>query len=70
MASQVAVRLLERRPIPGRAGRLVVTIELACGCVVDREVAADRVLDDVDPPRAVGKYACPVEHPVVAGETR
>lgn len=63
MASQAAVAIRELR-ILEQADRVIATLELACGCVVTREIVRDRIVDDVDPPRAVGKYPCPQGHPV------
>ncbi len=62
MASQAAIALLEWEAIDEQ--RVRARLRLACGCVVTREIARDRILDDVDPPRAVGKYPCPLGHPV------
>lgn len=63
MASQAAVAIRELQPAES-SGRVIATLELACGCVVTREIARDRILDDIEPPRAVGKYPCPEGHPV------
>ena len=63
MASHAAVAIRELRP-SGQIDRVHATLELACGCVVTREIARDRILDDVDPPRAVGKYPCAHGHTV------
>ncbi len=64
MASQAVQQLLEEsRPADGR---LRVRLKLVCGCEVEKTVEADRVIDTVDGLRlAVGKYPCPLEHPVV-----
>lgn len=43
----------------------LVTLRLACGCVVTRTIAADRLLELSGERRAVGKYPCPERHPVV-----
>jgi hypothetical protein len=63
MVSQAAIAIRELRPA-AQADRVFATLELACGCVVTREIARDRILDDVEPARAVGKYPCPQGHPV------
>ncbi|MFV8752757.1 hypothetical protein ACNOYE_19585 [Nannocystaceae bacterium ST9] len=63
MVSQSAVAIVELRPAE-QAERVIATLALACGCVVTHEIARDRILDDVEPPRAVGKYPCPLGHPV------
>jgi len=63
MASQSVAQLLEESPLPD--GRLHLRLRLACGCELERDVSADRVIDTVDGLRlAVGKYGCPVGHPV------
>lgn len=62
MASQGASAIVAVESID--AERVRATLRLDCGCVVTREIARDRILDDVDPPRAVGKYPCPLGHPV------
>jgi hypothetical protein len=48
----------------GEPSTRVATLELACGCVVTRTIAADRLLDLGGASRAVGKYSCPENHPV------
>lgn len=64
MASQAVAKLLDESPAAN--GELKVRLELVCGCVIDKTVAADRVIDTVDGLRlAVGKYSCPLDHPVV-----
>jgi hypothetical protein len=41
------------------------TLELACGCVVTRAIARDRILvTEEGERRAIGKYPCPLDHPV------
>lgn len=66
MVSQSATRILELAAVD-EPGKIRATLELTCGCVVTRTVARDRILDDVDPPRAVGKYPCPEGHGVGRG---
>ena len=66
MVSQAAVAIRALREAE-QADRVIATLELACGCVVTREIGRDRILDDIDPPRAVGKYPCPQGHPVASG---
>jgi hypothetical protein len=66
MPSHSARRILEDRPLPG--GRAWARLELACGCVVEGELAADRLVDAEDGHRiAVGKYPCPRGHVVRDG---
>jgi hypothetical protein len=64
MASQVAIRVVRMEKLTET--RVRATLELACGCEVTREIAADRIVDDAADGvvRAVGKYPCPVDHPV------
>ncbi|MFT3843403.1 MAG: hypothetical protein QM723_40850 [Myxococcaceae bacterium] len=63
MASQAVSKLLEESPAAD--GQLKVRLELVCGCVIEKTVAADRVIDTVDGLRLpVGKYSCPLDHPV------
>ncbi len=63
MASQAVAKLLHESPLED--GRLHVRFRLVCGCEVELDVAADRVLDTTDGLRlAVGKYPCPNGHPV------
>lgn len=41
------------------------TLLLACGCEVTRTIARDRILFTEDGERrAIGKYPCPLDHPV------
>jgi hypothetical protein len=64
MASQAVQQLLEE--LPAEDGRLKVRLRLICGCEIERNVEADRVISTVDGVRlAVGKYSCPLGHPVV-----
>ena len=61
MVAQAAIELREVQP--ASPGRLRATLLLACGCVIEREIAADRVLERDDGSRfAVGKYPCPAGH--------
>lgn len=63
MSAHSALALLAE--IPAADGRVLATLRLACGCVVERNIAADRILQAEDGRRfAIGKYACPVGHPV------
>lgn len=43
-------------------GRVNARLRLACGCVVQRSIAADRILQVDAGPIAVGKYSCPEGH--------
>lgn len=64
VVSQAAEALLEVTPIPDDPARVDVRLRLRCGCVVQRQIAADRILDRPDGTRfAVGKYPCPASHP-------
>ncbi|MEM6954655.1 MAG: hypothetical protein AAF411_09555 [Myxococcota bacterium] len=63
MASQRAIAVHEVRPLS--EGRMHVRFELACGCVIERELASDRLIPTEDGPLLVGKYPCPVGHPLV-----
>jgi hypothetical protein len=64
MASQAVDELLEE--LPAADGRLQVRLRLICGCEIEKTVAGDRVITTVDGLRlAVGKYSCPLDHPVV-----
>ena len=61
MASQRALRLLECTPLPGpgATGEVEATLELGCGCVVTRRLAADRIVRSVDGVTlVVGKFSC------------
>ncbi len=62
MASQAADEILGLEDVSDQ--RVRATLRLACGCVVTREIARDRIVDDIEPARAVGKYPCPQGHPV------
>jgi|JI6StandDraft_1071083.scaffolds.fasta_scaffold1183967_2 hypothetical protein len=65
MPSQGAKAVLALRDAD--EGARVATLELACGCVVTRTIAADRILETEDGERrAIGKYPCPLDHPVRA----
>ncbi len=58
MATQRAVELLEAAPTCG--GHVRATLRLGCGCVVTREIAADRIQTTVDGKTlVVGKFPCP-----------
>ncbi len=63
MPSHSARRLVSEKP--AAPGRIEAEIELVCGCVIRREVAADRIATFEDGGRfPVGKYPCPKGHPV------
>ena len=66
MASQRAVRIENSTARLGTdPPEVLAVIELACGCVVERVLASDRILETVDGLQiAVGKYPCPVGHPL------
>lgn len=65
MVSQAAIRVLDVAAVPGSTDVLDAKIELRCGCVIERRVAADRILEREDgEPFAVGKFPCPVGHRV------
>ena len=58
MAAQRAVELLQAAP--GCGGRVRATLRLGCGCVVVRELEADRIQQTVDGATlVVGKFPCP-----------
>jgi hypothetical protein len=58
MATQRAVELLQA--VPGCAGRVRATLRLGCGCVVVREMDADRIQQTVSGDTlVVGKFPCP-----------
>jgi len=58
MAPQRALQLLQAEPLC--AGRVRATLQLFCGCVVTRDVAADRIQTTVDGATlVVGKFPCP-----------
>ena len=64
MVSQAARALLSEAPVPGEPGQVRVTLQLVCGCTVERNIAADRIIATVEGKRlAVGKYPCPLDHP-------
>lgn len=65
MVSQPATRLLSTAALPDDDTRVQATLELRCGCTVTQAIAIDRILQRPDGERiAVGKYRCPVGHPV------
>jgi hypothetical protein len=65
MPSQSAIEVLE--VIERADDALTVTLRLACGCVVTRDIARDRLLvTDEGEKRAIGKYPGPLDHPVCA----
>ena len=63
MTLHAAAALLAEEPLPD--GRVLARLRLACGCVIERPLAADRILEAADGRRfAVGKYPCPLSHAV------
>jgi hypothetical protein len=57
MAAQRALRLLHAETLA--TGLVRATLELGCGCVVTREVAADRIQTTVTGATlVVGKFPC------------
>jgi hypothetical protein len=49
-------------------GRVQATLELQCGCTIVRRLDENRLLTAEDGARlAVGKYPCPLGHPVRGG---
>ena len=63
MASQRALRLIEKQPHD--EGQVLATFELACGCVVTRAIAADRIQPtSAGETLLVGKFPCPERHPL------
>lgn len=63
MPAHAAHRLIAERRLAD--GRIAAEIELVCGCVIRRDVAADRIADLDDGRRfPVGKYPCPRGHTV------
>ena len=62
MVAQAAQDLIALAP--AGKGRVQARLRLACGCTIDRELSADRVLERDGGARfVVGKYPCPVDHP-------
>jgi hypothetical protein len=58
MAAQRALRLLHAEPLD--TDRVMATLELGCGCVVTRAIAADRIQQTVEGATLVaGKFPCP-----------
>lgn len=58
-------QIVHEVPLPD--GRAEVTLELACGCSIVRRLDHNRLLTAEDGVRlAVGKYPCPMGHPVRA----
>jgi hypothetical protein len=65
VVSQAAIRVLDVAAVPGSPDVLDAKIELRCGCVIERRVAAERILERESGERfAVGKYPCPLGHRV------
>ncbi len=67
MTSHAAAEILSIAPTSD--GRVHARLRLVCGCVFEGGIAADRVLDGRDADGAetriaVGKYRCPLDHPV------
>ena len=64
MVSQSAVRIISERS-SDTGTHLDATLELACGCEVTVKVEPQRIFTADDGVRlAVGKYPCPLNHPV------
>ena len=64
MPSHAVRRLITVEPA-AEPSRVVVTVELLCGCEITRTIGEDRILDRPGGERfAVGKLPCPVGHPV------
>lgn len=58
MGAQRAVELLEAAPSCG--GHVRATLRLGCGCVITRDMAADRIQTTVEGKTlVVGKFPCP-----------
>lgn len=67
MPSHAVRRLLGLAPDPSDSGRVVATLELVCGCRVERSLPEDRIVERPGGERfAVGKVPCPLGHPVRA----
>ena len=67
MSFQAVRRIVLERPLAD--GRAEVALELACGCALVRRLDERRLVTTVEGARlAVGKYPCPVGHPVARGE--
>ena len=67
MASQAVRRLLDATPAPDDPAAVVATLELQCGCRVERVLPEDRIVERPGGERfAVGKIPCPVGHPIRA----
>ncbi|MCH9687475.1 MAG: hypothetical protein K0V04_38935 [Deltaproteobacteria bacterium] len=65
MASHAVQRLLSSTPSPDDSTRVEVCVELACGCRLTRTIAADRIVERPGGESfAVGKFPCPLDHPV------
>lgn len=62
MVSQAARNVVSVRDVDPDATTVTCVLELACGCVVERVVARDRLLELGGELRAVGKYPCPKGH--------
>jgi hypothetical protein len=64
MASHLVARVLRQ---VREGGEVHATLELACGCTVERTIPGDRLLAREDGTSFVaGKIPCPVGHPVSA----
>ena len=62
MVAQAAVAILSLAD--AGPGRVQARLRLACGCTVERELNADRVLERGDGEKfIVGKYPCPAVPP-------
>lgn len=68
MASHAVRRLLDATPTADGTA-VHATLELQCGCRVELTLPEDRVVERPNGERfAVGKFSCPVGHPVRAPE--
>ena len=69
MSFQPVRRIVSERALAD--GRAEVSLELACGCVLVRRLDERRLVTTVEGVRlAVGKYPCPVAHPVARAQAR
>ncbi|MER2564262.1 MAG: hypothetical protein ABTQ32_26260 [Myxococcaceae bacterium] len=69
MTIHAASRIL--RATPSADGRTEVELELVCGCLITRTLDEHRLITAEDGVRLViGKYPCPVGHPVRRPDAR
>jgi hypothetical protein len=67
MPSHAVSQLVEARP-DAKSGRVDVRMVLACGCEVELSLEPARLCETVEGRTlVVGKYPCPVNHPVGSG---